>query len=58
MAWLYLLRVHQFVKNVLVFVPLVTAHKFELPAIVTATIAAAAPRRNYNLRENPAADLL
>jgi 4-hydroxybenzoate polyprenyltransferase len=42
MAWLSLLRVHQFVKNILVFVPLVTAHKFELSAIVTATIAAMA----------------
>jgi 4-hydroxybenzoate polyprenyltransferase/phosphoserine phosphatase len=42
MTWLSLLRVHQFVKNVLVFVPLVTAHKFEPAAMVTATIAAIA----------------
>ncbi|HWY63122.1 MAG TPA: UbiA family prenyltransferase [Rhizomicrobium sp.] len=40
--WLRLVRVHQFVKNVLVFVPLLTAHKFELPAILNAALAAVA----------------
>jgi 4-hydroxybenzoate polyprenyltransferase len=42
MPWLGVLRVHQYVKNVLVFVPLVTAHKFEFPAFLAATIAAMA----------------
>jgi 4-hydroxybenzoate polyprenyltransferase/phosphoserine phosphatase len=35
-AWIRLVRVHQWVKNALVFVPLLTAHKFEIPALVQA----------------------
>jgi 4-hydroxybenzoate polyprenyltransferase len=31
-AWIKLLRVHQWAKNALVFVPLVTARRFDLPA--------------------------
>lgn len=38
-AWVKLLRVHQWTKNVLVFVPLVTAHRFDLPAIGAAVAA-------------------
>ena len=33
-AWMKLVRVHQWVKNALVFVPLLTAHKFEITAFV------------------------
>ncbi|KRQ97106.1 UbiA family prenyltransferase [Bradyrhizobium valentinum] len=33
-AWLKLIRVHQWSKNALVFVPLLTAHKFEITAFV------------------------
>lgn len=36
------IRVHQWVKNLLVFVPLFTAHKFSLPIFATACIAFAA----------------
>jgi 4-hydroxybenzoate polyprenyltransferase len=32
-AWLKLLRIHQWSKNVLIFVPLVTAHRFDLLAL-------------------------
>lgn len=32
-AWAKLLRVHQWAKNALVFVPLMTAHRFDLPAL-------------------------
>jgi 4-hydroxybenzoate polyprenyltransferase/phosphoserine phosphatase len=35
-AWIKLLRVHQWIKNALVFVPLLTAHKFEIAAFVAA----------------------
>lgn len=38
-AWLRLLRVHQWAKNVLVFVPLVMAHCFDLPALGVALAA-------------------
>lgn len=38
-AWLKALRVHQYVKNLLVFVPLLTSHQFTLPNIVTDVIA-------------------
>jgi 4-hydroxybenzoate polyprenyltransferase len=33
------MRVHQWVKNVLVFVPLLTAHRFDLPSIVAVCLA-------------------
>jgi 4-hydroxybenzoate polyprenyltransferase/phosphoserine phosphatase len=35
-AWIRLVRVHQWIKNALVFVPLLTAHKFEIAALVQA----------------------
>jgi 4-hydroxybenzoate polyprenyltransferase/phosphoserine phosphatase len=35
-AWIRLVRVHQWTKNALVFVPLLTAHKFEIAALVPA----------------------
>jgi len=38
-SWLKLLRVHQYVKNVLVFVPLMTSHTFEAHALVMALAA-------------------
>ncbi|MBI5265147.1 MAG: UbiA family prenyltransferase [Bradyrhizobium sp.] len=38
-AWAKLLRVHQWAKNALVFVPLVTAHRFDLPALGSAIAA-------------------
>jgi len=38
-AWLKLLRVHQYSKNALLFVPLVTAQAFSVPAIVTELLA-------------------
>lgn len=37
--WVALLRMHQYVKNALVFVPLVTSHRFTLEAIVTSLLA-------------------
>lgn len=37
--WFGLLRMHQYVKNALVFVPLVTSHRFTLEAIVTSFFA-------------------
>lgn len=38
-SWIRLLRVHQWAKNLLVFLPLVAAHKLELDALVAATCA-------------------
>jgi 4-hydroxybenzoate polyprenyltransferase len=38
-AWMKLLRVHQWMKNALVFVPLATAHRFDLPAFAAAIAA-------------------
>lgn len=38
-AWFKALRVHQYVKNLLVFVPLATSHQFTLAKIFTAVIA-------------------
>lgn len=38
-AWVKLLRVHQYSKNVLLFVPLVTAHAFNLSAISAEILA-------------------
>jgi 4-hydroxybenzoate polyprenyltransferase len=35
-SWMKLLRVHQWMKNVLVFVPLLTAHKFDLGSLISA----------------------
>jgi 4-hydroxybenzoate polyprenyltransferase len=40
--WLRLLRVHQYVKNALVFVPLLTAHAFTPSAFTTCLLAALA----------------
>jgi 4-hydroxybenzoate polyprenyltransferase len=40
--WTRLLRVHQYAKNALVLVPLLTAHKFALEPAVTALLAAVA----------------
>ncbi|MCP4618160.1 MAG: UbiA family prenyltransferase [Bradyrhizobium sp.] len=40
--WLALLRPHQYVKNALVFVPLVTSHRFSLEAVITCILAFAA----------------
>lgn len=37
-AWIELLRVHQYAKNALVLVPLLTAHAFTIPAFVTAAL--------------------
>jgi len=39
LAWLRLLRTHQWAKNALVLVPLVTAQRFDLPALGEATLA-------------------
>lgn len=41
-TWSRLLRVHQYAKNALVFLPLLTAHKFALAPAMTALLAAAA----------------
>ncbi|WFU14581.1 UbiA family prenyltransferase [Bradyrhizobium sp. CB3481] len=38
-AWFKALRVHQYVKNLLVFVPLLASHQFTLPNIITDVIA-------------------
>lgn len=38
-AWFKALRVHQYVKNLLVFVPLATSHQFTLTSITTDVIA-------------------
>lgn len=40
--WLHLLRVHQYAKNVLVFVPVLTAHAFDANAIKYSLVAFAA----------------
>jgi 4-hydroxybenzoate polyprenyltransferase len=42
LTWLRALRVHQYVKNFLVFVPVVTAHQFTYPGIASAFVAFAA----------------
>ena len=41
-AWLKLLRVHQWAKNALVFVPAFASHRFNIAAIVDATLGAVA----------------
>jgi phosphoglycolate phosphatase-like HAD superfamily hydrolase len=41
-AWLKLLRVHQYAKNALVFLPLLTAHKFGLGSLLDSVLAAVA----------------
>jgi phosphoglycolate phosphatase-like HAD superfamily hydrolase len=38
-AWLKALRVHQYAKNVLVFVPLLTAHIYTFPFLLNAVLA-------------------
>jgi 4-hydroxybenzoate polyprenyltransferase/phosphoserine phosphatase len=38
--WIELLRVHQWTKNALVFVPIFAAHRFDLGSMVVATVAA------------------
>lgn len=38
-AWIKLIRVHQYAKNALVFLPLFTGHRFDAGAIVTAFLA-------------------
>jgi 4-hydroxybenzoate polyprenyltransferase len=40
--WLKLIRVHQYAKNALVFLPLLTAHKFGLGSLFHAALAAVA----------------
>jgi 4-hydroxybenzoate polyprenyltransferase len=42
LIWLKALRVHQYIKNFLVFVPIVTAHQFTYTAISSALVAFAA----------------
>lgn len=37
--WLKALRVHQYAKNVLIFVPLLTAHASSLPSVLSALLA-------------------
>ncbi len=39
LAWFNALRVHQYVKNLLVFVPLLTSHQFTLPNMISDLIA-------------------
>jgi 4-hydroxybenzoate polyprenyltransferase/phosphoserine phosphatase len=41
-SWLQLLRVHQYTKNALIFVPLFTSHQFTLTATASTVLAAAA----------------
>ena len=41
-AWLSLLRPHQWAKNALVAVPLITAHAFTVPALIQTAMAVAA----------------
>ena len=41
-AWLKLVRVHQYAKNALVFLPLLTAHKFDLASFAGCFLAAVA----------------
>jgi 4-hydroxybenzoate polyprenyltransferase len=38
-TWIKAFRVHQYAKNVLVFVPLLTAHAFTIPAALSAILA-------------------
>lgn len=38
-TWAKLFRVHQYVKNALVFIPLMTSHSFNMPAIFAAVLA-------------------
>ncbi len=38
-AWLKAIRLHQWAKNTLIFVPLLLAHDWNLPAFVAATVA-------------------
>jgi 4-hydroxybenzoate polyprenyltransferase len=38
-VWLETLRVHQYAKNLLVFVPMLTAHQFALEPLLSATLA-------------------
>jgi 4-hydroxybenzoate polyprenyltransferase len=38
-AWIKLIRVHQFAKNALVFLPLFTGHRFDVSALLTAFVA-------------------
>ena len=40
-AWLRLLRIHQWAKNALIFVPIFAAHRFDTASILQAFIAAA-----------------
>ena len=40
--WLALVRPHQYVKNALVFVPLITSHRFSLEAVIACILAFAA----------------
>jgi 4-hydroxybenzoate polyprenyltransferase/phosphoserine phosphatase len=37
--WLKALRVHQYAKNALIFVPLLTAHAYSLPSVLSALLA-------------------
>jgi 4-hydroxybenzoate polyprenyltransferase len=39
-TWLKLIRVHQYSKNALVFLPLLTAHKFDLGSLLDVVLAA------------------
>ncbi|MBV9405266.1 MAG: UbiA family prenyltransferase [Acidobacteriaceae bacterium] len=41
-SWLKLIRVHQYAKNALIFLPLFTAHKFDLPSLLDCMLAIAA----------------
>lgn len=41
-AWMKLLRVHQWVKNALVFVPIFAAHRFDFASVAQAIVAAIA----------------
>ena len=41
-SWAKLIRVHQYAKNALVFLPLLAAHRFEYGALVQTVLAAAA----------------
>lgn len=41
-TWAKLIRVHQYAKNALVFLPLIAAHSFDLGSVLTAFVAAVA----------------
>ena len=41
-SWLRLIRVHQYSKNALIFLPLFTAHKFDLGSFLNSILAAVA----------------